>query len=130
MTNSRNPFSHIDLRVRDLAEALPLCRALLPTLGFNEFWEGEEWTGFSAGGQFPEKPFFGLTEDARHRPNGNRIAFWVDTVAEVDRITAAIIAAGARAIEGPGYEPEDDSYYAIFFEDASGNKLEIVHRTH
>jgi len=33
---------------------------------------------------------------------------------------------GARAIEGPGLHPEYGEYYAVFFEDADGNRFEIV----
>jgi predicted enzyme related to lactoylglutathione lyase len=33
---ARNPFGHVDLRVRDLGAALPFYEALLPELGFTE----------------------------------------------------------------------------------------------
>jgi catechol 2,3-dioxygenase-like lactoylglutathione lyase family enzyme len=124
-----NSFSHIDLRVRNLAEAETLYRALLPPLGFKEFWEGEDWKGFSADEDFPGKAFFAFTEDPAHRANGTRIAFWTSSAADVDKIAAAVLAAGAQSMEGPCFHPEyDPSYYAIFFEDPSGNKLEVVHR--
>jgi catechol 2,3-dioxygenase-like lactoylglutathione lyase family enzyme len=33
----------------------------------------------------------------------------------------------AQNVEGPGWE--DETYYAVFFEDPCGNRLEICHRT-
>ena len=35
--------------------------------------------------------------------------------------------AGPKVVEGPGYD-EGPGYYAVFFEDPSGNRLEICHR--
>lgn len=129
MRNFENSFSHIDLRVRSLAEAEPLYRALLPPLGFTEFWEGEGWESFSAAGAFPGKAFFAITEDPAHQTNGTRIAFWTSSAARVNEIASAVLAAGAKNMEGPCYHTEyDPSYYAIFFEDPSGNKLEVVYR--
>jgi catechol 2,3-dioxygenase-like lactoylglutathione lyase family enzyme len=125
-----NPFSHIDLRVRDLSVATEFYREFLPAIGFTRWWGGEgEGRGSSALGVFPSKPFFGFTEDPSHQPNGARIAFWVSSPAEVDRVAGVIQSAGARNIEGPFSNPEyDETYYAVFFEDPSGNRLEVVHR--
>jgi catechol 2,3-dioxygenase-like lactoylglutathione lyase family enzyme len=126
---SQNPFSHIDLRVRNLAEATEFYRALLPLVGFTQWWGKEEWRGSSALGAFPSKPFFGFTEDPNHHPNATRIAFWVNSPSEVDRVAGIIRRAGARNVEGPLFNPEyHETYYAVFFEDPSGNRLEVVHR--
>lgn len=84
---------------------------------------------FAAEGELPAAPFFGFTEDAGHRPNANRIAFWVRNPAEVDRLAEVARAAGARDVSGPRACPEySPTYYAVFFADPSGNKLEIYHR--
>ena len=126
---SLNPFSHIDLRVRELGDATEFYRAFLPAIGFTEQWEGEEWRANSALGTFPSKPFFGFTEDPNHQPNGTRIAFWVNSSAEVDRVAEIIQRAGAKNIEGALSNPEyNETYYAVFFDDPSGNRLEVVHR--
>ena len=128
---SRNPFSHIDLRVRSLAKVTDFYRALLPQLGFTVWWgeEGGEWRGASTEGTFPSKPFFGFTEDPTHQSNATCIAFWVDNREDVDRIANVVRAAGGLNIEGPGFNPEySEDYYAIFFQDPDGNRLEVVHR--
>jgi catechol 2,3-dioxygenase-like lactoylglutathione lyase family enzyme len=124
-----NPFSHIDLRVRDLGAATEFYQEFLPAIGFTRWWGEGEWRGSSALGDFPSKPFVGFTEDPNHQPNGTRIAFWVSSPAEVDRVAGVIQRAGARNIEGPLFNPEyHETYYAVFFEDPSGNRFEVVHR--
>ena len=72
--------------------------------------------------------FFGVTESARHVANECHVAFWAESANEVDRLARIAIRAGARNVEGPGHE-EGPEYYAVFFVDASGNRLEICHRT-
>ena len=129
---SRNPFSHIDLRVRSFANVTEFYRALLPELGFTVWWgeEGGDWRGASTAESFPGKAFFGFTEDPAHKPNATCIAFWVNTREEVDRIGEIVKRAGGRNIEGPAHCPEySEEYYAVFFEDPDGNRLEVVHRT-
>ena len=72
--------------------------------------------------------FFGVTESPQHVANESRIAFWADSTAEVDRLADLVVRAGARNVEGPDYH-EGPGYYAVFFEDPSGNRLEICNRT-
>jgi len=121
-------YDHIDLRVRDLAEARPFYEVLLPALGFTQKMEISDWVQYAAVAQDngPAK-FFGVTESPGHVPNENRIAFWAEGPAEVDRLAVAAARAGARNVEGPAWE--DETYYAVFFEDPCGNRLEICHRT-
>ena len=124
-----NPFNHIDLRVTNAAEAMRFYTALLPELGFTRERHGTEWKVFGAEGAFPSVPYFGFTEQPDHRPNATRIAFWVGSVREVDRLAAIVRKAGAGNVSGPRACPEySPTYYAVFFEDPSGNKLEICFR--
>ena len=124
----RRRYDHIDLRVRSLAEARPFYEILLPALGFTRDVRIEQWLQFEAAGEDWATDFFGVTESSRHIPNECRIAFWADSPSEVDRLAEIIVQAGARNVEGPGYH-EGPGYYAVFFEDPSGNRLEICHRT-
>lgn len=120
-------FDHIDLRVPDLAAAEPFYRALLPALGFTREGHIGGWIQYIAEESGTITEFFGVTEDPNHQPNRNRIAFWVETHAAVDRLALFLEKIHARRIEGPLYE--DPGYYAVFFEDPFGNRLEICHRT-
>src|SRR2546422_7964018 len=76
--------------------------------------------------------FFGVTESPEHRSNECRIAFWAESVSEVDKLAEIAARAGARNIEGPAREipqPGETGYYAVFFEDPCGNRFEVCHRT-
>lgn len=118
-------FDHIDLRVPRLAEVTKFYETLLPTLGFVRRVEVRGWLQYeSAEGEVSE--FFGVTESPGHRPNENRIAFRARSRAEVDHLAGVAGLAGARHLEGPmDYEA---GYYAAFFEDPCGNRLEVCHR--
>ena len=105
----------------------PFYETLLPALGFTRSVGIEGWLTFEAAHPGGATEFFGVTESARHAANECRIAFWADSTSEVDRLAKIVVQAGARNIEGPGYD-EGPGYYAVFFEDPSGNRLEICHR--
>jgi catechol 2,3-dioxygenase-like lactoylglutathione lyase family enzyme len=122
-------LDHIDLRVTDLKRAHKFYSKLLPALGFIRDRSGGRWGIFYAAGEDKPEAFFGFTQDRRHQPNGTRIAFWAETRAEVDRLARLVRKIGGNNLEGPelcpGYSP---GYYACFFEDPDGNKLEICCR--
>lgn len=71
--------------------------------------------------------FFGVTEDPAHVPNANHIAIRTASVAEVDLLAQLVQEIGARNFEGP--EWLTPGYYAVFFEDPFGNRLEVVCHT-
>ncbi|MDX1390668.1 MAG: VOC family protein [Acidobacteriota bacterium] len=126
---SNNPFQHIDLRVNDIEEAWAFYGKVLPAVGFTEGWEGKTFRGFDAPGTLPEQAWFGFVEDRDHRPNRNRISFRADSREDVDRIAAVVRDAGGRNLSGPRDCPEySPTYYAVFFEDPSGNCLEACFR--
>jgi predicted enzyme related to lactoylglutathione lyase len=125
-----NPFGHVDLRVRDMDAALPFYAALLPAAGFVREEPGGEWYVWEVEGEPPSAAYFALTEDRGHVPNANRIAFWAASRDEVDRIAAVAFEAGAVVESGPRDCPEYGAgYYACFFQDPSGNRLEVAYRT-
>ncbi len=119
-------FDHVDLRVRDLTTAGTFYRQFLPLLGFTARAEIEGWIQFEAPGATASE-FFGVTEDKAHQPNRSRIAFWADSTRRVDELADAVRRLGAQNIEGPGFESR--TYYAVYFDDPSGNPLEVCHRS-
>jgi catechol 2,3-dioxygenase-like lactoylglutathione lyase family enzyme len=122
-------LDHVDLRVKDLAAARKFYGQLLPALGFTCDRSDETWGTFYSAGGDKLSEFFGFTEDRQHQPNGTRIAFWADTRAEVDRLVKIVRDAGGKNLEGPEVcEEYSPGYYALFFEDPDGNKLEICCR--
>ena len=122
-------YDHIDLRVSDLANVRPLYDALLPAMGFSRIDESDTDVNYHRPEKDHAHPFFGLMVDPEHRPNGSRIAFRVDSRKEIDRLAAIARTSGARAFEPPEiYDEDHPYYYATFFEDGDGNKLEICCR--
>jgi catechol 2,3-dioxygenase-like lactoylglutathione lyase family enzyme len=123
-----NPFGHMDLRVADLAAAEPFYDALLPALGFTERYHGEQWKVWATPEPLPGTAYFGITESIGQLPNENRIAFWVASREDVERVAAVARDAGALELSGPKEMPYGPGYYAIFFADPSGNRLEVYFR--
>ncbi|HEY8314181.1 MAG TPA: VOC family protein [Candidatus Baltobacteraceae bacterium] len=122
-------FSHVDLRVRDGARALAFYDALLAEFDFvrvTEFpfteaeptWRRQNWRA--------NDEFFGFIIDSAFVPNANRVAFHATSREQVDRVTVAVRRANANEVDGP---MEYDGYYATFFEDPDGNRLEVCYLT-
>ena len=118
-------FDHIDLRVRDLGRARPFYRELLPLLGFTVRLDIPGWLQFEAPGSEATE-FFGVTEDLQHIANRSRIAFWAPSQQRVDELARAVRDLGAANVEGP--DLQGPIHYAVFFDDPSGNALEICYR--
>jgi predicted enzyme related to lactoylglutathione lyase len=125
----KNPFQHIDLRVNDHDLAWTFYSKFLPAIGFEKGNKGKSFSGYDADGTFPDRPWFGFTEDRNHQANANRIAFWAESREQVDALGELVKSAGARNISGPKECPDySPTYYAVFFEDPFGNRLEVCYR--
>lgn len=120
-------FSHVDLRVRDRVQAAAFYDAILNLLGAVKF-EGAKFTTWSVPDDAdPERrpnEWFGIVEDPTMTPGPSRIAFLAPSRGTVDAIATYLPAIGARAVEMP-HEAYGPSYYACFFDDPDGNKLEV-----
>ena len=122
-------FGHIDLRVSDIAVAQAFYEELMPALGFTERYHGDAWKVWAKPEPpLPATPYFGITESKDHAPNENRIAFWVGSREHVDRVAAIVSACGGRDVSGPKEMPYGPGYYAVFFADPCGNRLEVYVR--
>ena len=122
-------YDHIDLRVSDLARARRFYDPLMTALGFARFDTDGRNINYHLPSPDRAKPFFGLMEERGHRGNASRIAFRAASREDVDRLANIAKDAGARAFEAPeNYEADAPWYYATFFEDPDGNKLEICYR--
>jgi len=122
-------LDHIDLRVTDLKRARKFYNKLLPGLGLICARSSGRWGIFYAAGEDRPEAFFGFTQDRHHRPDGTRIAFWAESRAEVDQLAGLARKIRGKNLEGPelcrSYSP---GYYAFFFEDPDGDKLEVCCR--
>jgi catechol 2,3-dioxygenase-like lactoylglutathione lyase family enzyme len=123
-------ISHLDLRVRDRAKATEFYDAILNLLGATKD-AGKNFTTWQipppdAPPDWEADAWFGITEDPAMTPGSVRIAFDAPSRGTVDAIATYLPAIGATNIEGSEgmYGP---NYYAVFFEDPDGNKLEVCH---
>ena len=128
-------YDHIDLRVSDVAAVRPFYDALMQALGLPtivvgrdeldrpavEYYEAED-------GHSGARRFFGVHEEAGHVADATRIAFRVDSRETVDLVAAVALRAGARDFEPPSDAYAHEPYYAAFFRDPCGNRLEICYR--
>lgn len=122
-------FDHVDLRVSDFAKVRHLYDRLLPAIGYTRISEDDESICYYAPGDSRAEAFFAINADPKHRPNGSRVALRGRDRADVDRLAGVAKEAGATAFEPPHVCTEyTPFYYATFFEDAEGNKLEICYR--
>ena len=114
-------ISHVDLRVRDRARAEAFYTPLLALLDARPR-HGETWTSYAVAGE-GDVHWLGFTEDQAMIPSATRIALLAASRDAVDRVARQLPALGARIIEGPD---TSEDYYAVFFEDPDGNRLEVA----
>ena len=119
-------IDHIVIRVGDFERSKAFYGKVLGFLGFKPMEHYEDAAGWSNG-----KTRFWIGEtDAAGKKRGYRIgdigfhhyAFELGSRAEVDALGAFVKELGARIVDPPG-EYYDD-YYAVFFLDPDGLKLE------
>jgi catechol 2,3-dioxygenase-like lactoylglutathione lyase family enzyme len=114
---------HIDVHVRDIPQTKRLLDGLVPIVGYEPLTVEDDFLSYQRGGG--KRPKIVFEQDESHQSGSMRLAFAVATTEEVDKAAAAAAAGGACNIEGPGIHPEYGDYYAVFFEDADGNKFEV-----
>jgi catechol 2,3-dioxygenase-like lactoylglutathione lyase family enzyme len=122
-------FDHIDLRVADVAAARPFYDVFLKAFGFRGQRQSNGDIVYYRFAERRVQEAVALIEAAGHVANDVRLAFHAGSPEDVDRIATVARDAGARSFEAPTWCPEiADRYYAAFFEDPSGNRLEVVCR--
>ena len=132
-------FDHLDLVVSDRACSLEFYTAVLAPLGFNRQRDitgeqGEPVTYLSRTG---ERGAISLREshDGREQQPFDRydlgvhhICFAAPDRGIVDRVHEVAVAAGAEIESEPREYDYTPGYYAVFFRDPDGIKLEVLHR--
>jgi len=116
-------LERVELRVRDPLRSKAFYTLLLGRLGHGGRGEREEWPAFwneHAGAG----DWFAFAEDAEMIPGTARVALRADSRADVDRVTTLLHEIAATRIEGPD-EACGPNYYAVFFDDPDGNKVEV-----
>jgi len=124
---------HVDLVVTSIVRSLPFYRDLLAPLGYHRIAEVEGERGETIWYLGGPDVAIGLREAQtagdhdRYRVGLHHLAFEAWSRAVVDERAEWLAERGAEIESGPreyGYMP---GYYAVFFYDPDGIKLEIVH---
>ena len=117
-------IGYVTLGTNDLQRACAFYDALLEEIGAKrqmDFGRGVSW------GVSWDKPALGIMKpfdgQAATRGNGTMVALVVKTPAQVDAVYKRAIALGATD-EGPA-GPRGDGFYAGYFRDLDGNKLNV-----
>lgn len=132
----RGVVHHIDLTVRDVAASAPFYEALLGFLGYVRVkqepalhvWDLSR-DGRFAGGVALRAARSQRGHD-RYSAGLHHLAFHAADRADVDRAHVLLREQGATILDPPADYPQYGAgYYAVFFADPDGLKLEIVHFT-
>jgi glyoxylase I family protein len=123
---------HVILTVNDLQRSRPFYTALMPRLGYPGVSDYGSTVGFwGAGGSFWIKQAdarFAADRFSKDRVGLCEVAFRAESRAQVDALASDVISFGGTILDVPREYPEYvPGYYAVFFADPDGIKLELVH---
>jgi glyoxylase I family protein len=132
-------FSHLDLVVSDLGRSLTFYAGLLEPLGWTRVAEivgeeGERVVYRSVPGSFTALGLREKRSDAhgvpfdRYAVGLHHLCFDVASRDAVDERAAWLKDQGAEIESGPREHDYTPGYYAVFFLDPDGIKLELLHR--
>lgn len=127
---------HVDLSIHDIAAAEPLYDLILTHMGYVKGKPypdgGGEWDlpqdGSSIGIRPTTGPNAGRDHD-RYSSGLHHLAWRAESRADVDALHAKLVAFGAVILDPPADYPrynQGHGYYAVFFADPDGLKLEYV----
>jgi len=133
----RGLIHHLDLTVKDPWASRAFYDAVLGFMGYRRVREGErgfDWELKSPDGIFAsvgvvkaEGAGFGRAHD-RYSPGLHHVAWQAESRADVDRLYDFLLGLGASVLDPPAdYPAYGDGYYAVFFSDPDGLKLEFVY---
>ncbi|MFO1392465.1 MAG: VOC family protein [Steroidobacteraceae bacterium] len=116
-------IGYVTLGTNDLRRAAAFYDALLSGIGAGRFMESDRFIAWAVA---PDKPALGviLPYDGKAATvgNGTMVALVVDSNAKVDALHAKALTLGGKDEGAPG--PRGDSgFYAAYFRDLDGNKL-------
>jgi len=113
----------------NLEKAVAFYDELLAELGAGRFMQSDRLVAWAVA---PDKPAFSvcLPWDGGKATvgNGTMIALLVDSAEKVDAVYAKAMQLGAADEGPPG--PRMDGFYAGYFRDLDGNKLNVFHMQH
>lgn len=120
---------HIDVTVGDVARSTAFYDGVLAELGFRRIPDKNDiiWANaHTSVGIYPAREP-GSSHD-RRRVGFHHLALRARTRADVDRFHEFLVREGITVLDAPADYPQYGAgYYAVFFADPDGMKLELVH---
>ena len=121
-------IGYVTIGTNDIEKSAAFYDALLGEIGAKRFMEYETFIAWATG---PDQPAVSVTTPYDGNPatvgNGMMVALVVDSTEKVDAIYTKAIELGATC-EGPA-GPRADGFYAGYFRDLDGNKLNVFHHS-
>ncbi len=123
-------IDHLVLSVSDLGRSKEFYDTLLPFLGFRRKYDGADFVGWSNA-----KTLFWIAQadeqGRRHKHRKGEVgfhhyAFELVSRRDVDALGAFLTEHGMQVVDPPGEYNGDPNYYAVFFTDPDGMKLEAM----
>lgn len=115
-------IGYVTVGTNDMERAAKFYDALLGTLGATRFLDTERFIAWSTS---PGTPMISIAKPFDEQPasvgNGVMVAIVMDSKEKVDALYAKAIELGAQDEGPPG--PRGDGFYAGYFRDMDGNKL-------
>lgn len=124
---------HIDLTVSDLGRSGPFYEAVLGFLGYRQGRKAETWIDWDMDVPHcaPSVAIRLARTDRRHDRYScglHHLAWVADSRDDVEHLHKLLIRIGATILDPPAdYHQYREGYYAVFFADPDGLKLEFVY---
>ena len=129
----RGSMHHLDLTVSDLAVSAPFYEAILHFMGYRRVRaevDGIDWDLTAEGTcSIGIKPARSARAHDRYTIGLHHFAWRADSRSDVERLHELLRAIGATILDAPADYPHYGAgYYAVFFADPDGLKLEFAYQ--
>ena len=137
MGELRGRLNHVDLTVKDANASFAFYDAVLGFMGYrcvHRHARGFDWDIGTRGRDFCSIGILTAQGEGaarshdRYSPGLHHIAWSAQSPEDVDRLHALLLEIGATVLDAPAHYPRyGEGYYAVFFADPDGLKLEYVY---
>jgi catechol 2,3-dioxygenase-like lactoylglutathione lyase family enzyme len=123
-------IGYVTLGTNNFNKAAIFYDSLFATVGAGRFLENEQFIAWATS---PEQPGISITHPFDGKPatvgNGSMVAISLESTEKVDAFYKKAIELGATCEGEPGPRGEMSGFYAAYFRDLDGNKLNAFNMT-
>lgn len=128
-------LNHLRFTVKDIAEAEHFYGPLMGFMGYELAEKGEDrlaWVRFSTSVVFwfilsTSRQPTALQKELLGGSGFHHLAWNAESRNQVDELHRLLVDTGAKILDAPAEYDYEPGYYAVFFADPDGRKLEFVH---